>query len=141
MQMIDTESNKLSYHRGHGQKASERKQGEKGSGPASYVCTQTHMHVQRQQYARHHSYVRISRFVFSLSPCVFAPFSMHACMLIISIAVPTCAAVSYDTAATLGFLFFSCRCRRCLPGQYAAEYTYVRTVPCSRLSAPCASSF
>ena len=63
----------------------------------------------------HHSYVRISRLVFLVSPCVFAPSPRsHAIISLRRRLSQRAQCLSYDddTAATLGFLFFSCRCRR-----------------------------
>jgi len=78
-------------------------------------CAHTHKRRMYNDSGSHHSYVRISRFVFLVSACVFAPSPCsHA---IISLRRPLsqraqCLSYDDDTAATLGFLFFSCRCRR-----------------------------
>jgi hypothetical protein len=84
---------------------------------------------------------------FPLVTLRFRSFSTHACVN--RLGSPRCLDVlRRRAAATLGFLFFSCRCRRRLSGQYAAGHIYTRTyTPLfllpddSRLPNPCAWPF
>lgn len=134
---------------GHMHAKSERKHGEKkrasGLGHTYRDSSSTRAMIRSSFRSTR---VRIS-FV-SFSPCChlasfWRPGLLHACharMLPYASSLRRCrldvcaqCMVSYDTAATLGFLFFCCRCGRCLPAQGAAEYTYVRNCSCSRLSA------